>query len=168
VSRYGLEIRSAAPDDAGGLADMLEVCGPPVDAALLSRRLEAAAAGSGAWLVASEWGPPTGLIAVHWFADLFAPGADLVGRGAFVSLLFVAEDQRRRGVGRLLLKAASQAARAACSRLCLAAPSGREDLDDFCRATGFEAAGTLHIRSLRKASSPRSAKGARGAGAAQA
>ena len=70
---------------------------------------------------------------------------------AQITTLLVAPDERRRGIGRLLPKAAAQAARVAgrggLELLC--APE-EEALHDFCRATGFTSAGQRFMRPLRK------------------
>ena len=75
---------------------------------------------------------------------------------AQITTLLVAPDDRRRGLGRLLLKAAAQAARTAgCDGLEMVLPPDRPDLEAFCAATGFVAAGTRLTRPLRKRSAER-------------
>ncbi|WP_375409526.1 GNAT family N-acetyltransferase [uncultured Methylobacterium sp.] len=146
-SRYGLEIRAAAAGDAPGLADLLAACGRPVPARDLADRIDALRREEGAALVAVEWGPPGGLVVLHWYRTLqdAAPVAQ-------ITTLLVGLDDRRRGVGRLLLKAASQAARSAgCGSLHLLAESDRPELSAFCAATGFTQAGIRFDRPLRKA-----------------
>ncbi len=65
-------------------------------------------------------------------------------------MLVVDADERRHGIGRLLLKSASQAARTAgCDTLELAG-DGEGPLAAFCLATGFVPGGAAFIRSLRK------------------
>src|ERR1700712_5018714 len=60
-------------------------------------------------------------------------------------------DERRRGIGRLLVKAAEQAARVAgCGGLKLLSAADEEALHDFCRATGFTSVGPRFMRPLRK------------------
>lgn len=145
-SRYGLEIRAATVGDAPGLADLLAACGQPVSARDLTDRIEALRRDEGAALVAVEWGPPSGLVVLHWYRTLqdAAPVAQITS-------LLVGPDDRRRGVGRLLLKAASQAARSAgCGSLHLLAEPDRPELSAFCAATGFTPAGTRFDRPLRK------------------
>ena len=112
----------------------------------MAERLEAVRRGLGTALLAMEWGPPSGLVALHWHATLTArlPVAQ-------ISLLLVDAGARHRGIGRLLVKAASQAARVAgCGTLELMAPDGQADLHAFCRATGFTATGPCFVRPLRK------------------
>ncbi len=144
--RYGLEIRAATATDAPGLAELLAAAGRPSDPAALARRLERMRGEAGLVLVAADWGPPAGLVALHWRHGLEAD-APL----AVADVLVVAPEDRRRGVGRLLLKAAAQAARqAGCDRLHLPAAAEAEDLAAFALATGFARAGVRFERPLRK------------------
>ncbi len=146
-SRYGLEMRAATGADAPGLAELYRNAGVPIAQHLLAERLEALRQEAGTVLVALEWGPPSGLVALHWYLTLDAPHPV-----AQVTMLLVDPQARRRGIGRLLVKAASQAARVAgCDTLELLVPAGCGDLDGFCRATGFAEAGSRFQRPLRKA-----------------
>lgn len=147
-SRYGLSIRTADSGDLDGLTELLRTAGAPVPRERLAERLSALLREPGAVLIADEWGPPSGLIVVHWHAVL---NADL--KVARISALLVDPARRRNGVARLLLKAASQAARSAgCGDLVLD-PTGDADLlRAFGLATGFEAAGAVFTRGLRKRS----------------
>lgn len=144
--RYGLEIRTATPADAPGLAEMLLNAGHPVAASVLAQRLETLRHQTGTALLALEWGPPSGIVVLHWYPALSsdAPVAQ-------ITTLLVAPDDRRRGIGRQLLKSASQAARmAGCDDLqCLTAPDA-PTLEAFCRATGFQDAAGGFVRPLRK------------------
>ncbi|MDB5371886.1 MAG: GCN5-related N-acetyltransferase [Belnapia sp.] len=148
ASRYGLEIRAATKPDAPGLAEVLAEAGCAIAPAALAERLAALQQAAGAALIAAEWGPPSGLVVLHWYRTLGAaqPIAQITG-------LLVRPADRRRGIGRLLLKAAAQAARTAgCGALELLAPGeAAPSLDAFCRATGFTAQGTRFLRPLRKA-----------------
>jgi GNAT superfamily N-acetyltransferase len=137
--RHGLEIRAATPQDTAGLAELLAT--PPLT---LTTRLDALRASPGALLLALEWGPPSGLIAVTWHPTLTQNRPT-----ALITTLLVAEDARRRGIARLLVKAASQAARAAgCETIHLETPT--EDLAAFAAATGFTPGATHQTRSLRR------------------
>lgn len=144
--RYGLELRTAVSADAPGLAEMLKAAGHPVPVALLAHRLDTLRHGSGTALLALEWGPPSGIVVLHWYPALLsdAPVAQ-------ITTLLVAPDDRRRGIGRQLLKSASQAARmAGCDDLQLLAPPDASVLDAFCRATGFSETARGYVRPLRK------------------
>jgi GNAT superfamily N-acetyltransferase len=145
-SRYGLSVRSAQIGDADGLAELLSAAGQPVAKDRLAQRLPALLDQPGALLIAEEWGPPSGVIAVHWQTVLTA---DL--KVGSISTLLVDPDRRRNGIARLLLKAASQAARSAgCGELTLEASAESDDLRAFCLATGFAQTGEAFTRALRK------------------
>lgn len=146
TSRYGLEIRAATPIDAPGLAALLTAAGHAIDVPAMAERLAAMREGAGAVLIAAQWGPPSGLVVLHWYSTL----EDARPTAQITTLLVAAED-RRHGIGRLLLKAAAQAARTAgCGTLELLAASEETSLREFCRATGFTETGTRLVRSLRK------------------
>ena len=153
ANRYGLQIRAATAADAPGLVALVEFASsawatgsspaavPPVT---MAARLAALHEAGGAALIAVEWGPPSGLAVVTWTPTL---ATDLPV--ATLGLLLVAPEDRRRGIGRLLLKAASQAARSAgCGTLVV--PVADPALRAFCEATGFTNAGTSYARALRK------------------
>ncbi|HEV7438493.1 MAG TPA: GNAT family N-acetyltransferase [Methylobacterium sp.] len=145
-SRYGLEIRTAMGADAPGLAALMAAAGHPVPAHALADRLDALRYGQGTALLALEWGPPSGLVVVHWYRTLGAEQPT-----AQITTLLVGPDERRRGIGRLLLKAASQAARVAgCDVLELAVAGEEPTLSAFCLATGFAETGSRFVRALRK------------------
>lgn len=141
--RYGLQVRAAAATDALGLAELLAACGIAATAERLAARLDAL--DRGLVLIAVEWGPPGGLAAVGWRRSLMsdAPVATL-------DALLVAPDDRRRGIGRLLLKAASQAARQAGCDALHAAAGDDPSLAAFLDATGFTRGGSDHVRPLRR------------------
>ncbi|MFC7473421.1 GNAT family N-acetyltransferase [Dankookia sp. GCM10030260] len=146
TSRHGLEIRAAAAAEAPGLAVLLGAAGHVIDPRELATRLDAIRQGPGIALVALEWGPPSGLVVLHWYRRL-----EEARPVAQVTTLLVGTEERRRGIGRLLVKAAAQAARnAGCGMLELAAPESPE-LAAFCLATGFIPAGPRFLRPLRKA-----------------
>ena len=145
-SRHGLTIRTADSSDVDGLAELLGAVGGTIARDRLASRLIALQDQPGALLIADEWGPPSGLIAVHLHAVLTA---DL--KVGWISALVVDPARRRNGIARLLLKAASQAARTAgCGELVLTSPAELEGLRAFCLATGFVEAGEVLARPLRK------------------
>ncbi|MFC4440885.1 GNAT family N-acetyltransferase [Caulobacter henricii] len=128
------------------MAELLKTAGLTLARDKLALRLKAVQAEPGVLLIADEWGPPSGVIAVHWHSVLTA---DL--KVGWISMLLVDPDRRRNGVARLLLKAASQAARSAgCGELVLDSPVGPGDLRPFCLATGFVESGEVFTRALRK------------------
>ncbi len=144
--RRGLSIRAAGPADAAAISEMLAEAGHTVAPGLLAEQLGAIAAGPGVALAAWEWGPPSGLIALHWYDTLHA-----ARRIAQIDMLVVGPGDRRRGLARLLVKAASQAARVAgCGAIDLAAATDDAATAAFCQATGFTAHGLFFTRALRK------------------
>jgi aminoglycoside 6'-N-acetyltransferase I len=146
TSRHGLGIRAATIADAPGLATLLAEAGQVIDARELGERLPALRGATGTALIAVRWGPPSGLLVMHWY-----PVLDAARPKAQITSLFVGVEERRLGIGRLLVKAAAQAARSAgCGSLELLAASDATSLHDFCRATGFVADGLRFVRSLRK------------------
>ncbi len=149
-TRRGLEIRAATSADAPGLCELLSASGHAVSPRELAERLDAIRAAAGTALLAAEWGPPSGLVVLHWY-----PTIDADQSTAQITTLLVGHDERRRGIGRLLVKAASQAARVAgCGALELLTVQEQPELQQFCRATGFTEAGKSFVRQLRK-SGPR-------------
>jgi aminoglycoside 6'-N-acetyltransferase I len=145
-TRYGLEIRTATTADAPGLCELLNAAGHSISSRAMAERLDAIHRNTGTALIAAEWGPPSGLVLLHWYPTLEAdqPTAE-------ITMLLVAPDDRRRGIGRLLVKAAAQAARTAgCGALDLLATSDDEGLLAFCSASGFIQAGRRFVRPLRK------------------
>ncbi|MCJ2087615.1 GNAT family N-acetyltransferase [Methylobacterium sp. E-005] len=145
-NRYGLEIRAAAGSDAAGLAALLGEAGTAVGAADLAARLEGLQRDGGTVLVAVEWGPPSGLIALSPVRTLDAPRPF-----GLITALVVAAESRRRGIGRVLLKAAGRAARqAGCDRLRLSVGPEQAALHAFCAAAGFAGGTELFERPLLK------------------
>ena len=145
-TRYGMEIRAATGAEAPGLAELLEAAGHSIPPNVLANRLDALRKEPGTALIVLEWGPPSGVVVLHWYRTF---GADQPI--AQITALFVGPDARRRGIGRMLLKAAAQAARVAgCGALELSANVGEPSLLGFCRATGFAEVGARFVRPLRK------------------
>ncbi len=69
--RYGLEIRAATAPDVPGLATLLgDLGGGPMDPTVLAARLDALSKAGGTALIAVEWGPPSGVIALQGMHDL--------------------------------------------------------------------------------------------------
>ncbi len=146
ASRYALEIRAATAFEAPGLATLLTEAGHAVDAPAIAERIAALGSAPGAALVALQWGPPSGLVILHWYRTLLAPRPV-----AQITTLLVAAEDRRKGIGRLLIKAAAQASRSAgCGDMEILVGGDDPSLAAFCTATGFEAAGARYLRPLRK------------------
>jgi GNAT superfamily N-acetyltransferase len=146
TSRHGLEIRAATSADASGVAALLAEADHHVDAGELAERLSVLRGAAGTVLIAVRWGPPSGLVVMHWYPTLGAARST-----AQITTLLVGAEERRLGIGRLLVKAAAQAARTAgCGNLELLGASAQIDLHAFCRATGFAETGPRFVRSLRK------------------
>lgn len=144
--RHGLDIRAVTPAEAPGLSILLAEAGHIVDAGDLAEHLPSLRTTSGTALVALKWGPPSGLVVLHWYPTLHTARPI-----ALITMLLVSVAERRQGIGRLLVKAAAQAARSAgCGDLEIIAPPDVPSLQEFCRATGFADAGTRFARSLRK------------------
>ena len=145
-NRYGLAIRAATAGDADGIAALLRAAGLAADHRGLAVRLEEIPVEAGLVLMAEDWGPPSGVLALRWNWTLLE-----AQKVAEVTALVVDPEQRRKGIARLLLKAAARAARSAgCGELRLIAPEGVEGLGPFCAATGFERIGESFARPLRK------------------
>lgn len=145
-TRRGLEIRAATSADAPGLCELLSAAGLATPPRALADRLDAIRQAPGTALLAVEWGPPSGLVVLHWY-----PTVDTDQKTAQITTLLVGPTERHRGIGRLLIKAAAQSARVAgCGVLQLLAAPEQPDLQQFCRATGFTAADLCFVRPLRK------------------
>ncbi len=144
AGRYGMEIRGADAGDAPGLAALSAAAGRPATSGDLARRLERLHAAGATVLVAVEWGPPAGVTVVT-----HRPALDADAPTASLDLLLVAPDDRRRGVGRLLLKAAAQAARQA-GGVELALAAADDGVHAFALACGFVERGPGLVRPLRK------------------
>ena len=146
-SLRGVEIRGAVPADAADVARLIGQLGypyPPQDAA--DRLAAVMRDGQGTLLVASDWGPLLGLIALHW-----CPMLQNVKPVARITTLVVDEEARGRGVGRLLLKAGAQAARqAGCDDLELTSGLKRAGAHAFYRAQGFTDTALRFHRPLRR------------------
>jgi N-acetylglutamate synthase-like GNAT family acetyltransferase len=139
----GVEIRAAQLPDAADIARLL----PGATARDMAERLERLLAEPrNAVLVAIDYGPVVGLVALQWGGLL--QQARPVAR---LTALSVQEAERRRGIGRMLLKAASQSARmAGCEGLEAPALPDQDAARGFYAALGFAPAGDVFLRPLRK------------------
>ncbi len=144
--RRGLAIRAAGAADAAALSELFASAGYHLPTATLADRLAAISAGAGTALAAWEWGPPSGVVVLHWYAALHSERPI-----AQIDVLLVAAEARRRGLGRLLVKAASQSARlAGCGAIELSAATQDAQTAAFCQATGFATTGLRFSRALRR------------------
>lgn len=140
----GVDVRSAAPSDAADIASLLGEVGQVVTARTIVTRLERMSRDS-AILVATGFAPVIGVVALHWSRGVTSDAAR-----AWVDVLAVGGQDRGRGIGRLLLKSASQLARTAgCDTLEIVAEDGGVG---FLVATGFARSGQVLCRPLRRRS----------------
>ena len=99
-------------------------------------------------LVATGFAPAIGVVALHWSRGL-SSNAGL----ARIDVLVVNQEDRRRGIGRMLLKSASQLARMArCDVLEIVVGQYGDNGTCFLTATGFAGCGQLLRRPLRRRS----------------
>ena len=141
----GVDVRSAVPSDAADIATLLGQVGEAVSARTVVMRLEGMSRDS-AVLVATGFAPAIGVVALHWSRGLVS-NAGL----ARIDVLVVNEEDRRRGIGRMLLKSASQLARmAGCDVLEVVAGHRGGDCTSFLETTGFAGCGQLMCRPLRR------------------
>lgn len=138
----GVDVRSAVLADAADIAGLLGQIGAAVTAKAVAARLEGMSR-DGAVLVATGFAPAIGVLGLHWWRGL---GSD--AGVARIDVLVVNEEDRGRGIGRLLLKSASRMARmAGCDVLEVVARGGG---DGFLAATGFAGCGQVMGRGLRR------------------
>ena len=141
----GVDVRSAVPSDATDIAGLLGQLGEAVPARTVAMRLEGLSRDC-AVLVATGFAPAIGVVALHWSRSLTSNA----GR-ACVDVLVVNKEDRGRGIGRMLLRSASQLARmAGCDVLEVATWQCGEDGSSFLVATGFTGCGQLMSRALRR------------------
>jgi aminoglycoside 6'-N-acetyltransferase I len=145
--RQGVEVRGAVPADAADIARLIGQLGypmPPQEAA--DRLAMVMQDGQGSLLVAADYGPVVGVIALHW-----CPMLQEARPVARITTLVVDEQERGRGIGRILLKAGAQAARqAGCDVLELTSGLRRKEAHEFYRAQGFVDTSLRFSRPLRR------------------
>ena len=140
-------MRSAQAADAAELARLLTAAGASASPREMVDRMEAMRAhAASACLVAAGYEGLSGVVAVEWAPTLLHSRP--VAR---ITLLLVDIGERRRGIGRLLLKSASQAARVAgCDALEWSTRDREAEADAFRLASGFLPQGSSFARSLRR------------------
>lgn len=133
-------IRSARPDDAARLAELLDLGAvpgqprPAEDAARVRAALEALDRQPGAVLVAERHGEVVGMCQLILMRHLQHGG----GWCGEIESMHVHPDERGRGIGAVLLDAAVDQARAAgCYRVQLTSNAARRDAHRFYRAHRF-------------------------------
>lgn len=140
-----IEIREATPNDAAVIAELLAHLGYPADAATIPARLAAISAAGGTILLAgAARGVAVGLIGLHAFPVLHASAPV-----AYITALVVAPSVQGQGVGRALVTAAEEWARAAgCSRLTVTSAEHRTGAHTFYPKLGLPYTGRRYSRPL--------------------
>jgi GNAT superfamily N-acetyltransferase len=137
-------VAAAAADDAPGIAPLLAELGYPADAATVAARLRRPAAAGDVVLVARIRQAIAGVASVHLMPVLHED--EPVG---YVTALVVAPAFQRQGVGRALIAAVEQHARAqGCTRLSLTSNVRRLDAHSFYEALGFARTGLRFTKKL--------------------
>lgn len=140
-----LSVRSATPDDAGGVVSLLEELGYAAGDAQARRRLAAAAASetSGVW-VAEAGGELVGLVATE-LVPYFAEGT----RICRITALVVSGAARGTGVGRALVEtAAAFASSRDCAGLEVTTRESRLEAHRFYERLGFRRTSLRFFRAL--------------------
>lgn len=141
-----VEIRTATPTDAAGMARLLEQLGYPSALERIERRLLRLIADDASQVFVAEaetW--LVGLAALHItpLLELDQPVGQLIA-------LAVDDVRRRQGIGRALVEAVECEAHArGCYALILNSGGGRNDAHAFYRALGFEETGRRFMKPLQ-------------------
>jgi GNAT superfamily N-acetyltransferase len=140
----GVEVRAVRRDDTEAIAELLGELGYAMSVEVAAERLARLQADPASWLwVGSEGERLVGLVGLHVMP--------LVERGPFarITALVVAEDRRRRGIGRALIaRATEQAIAEGCERIELTSADRRTDAHAFYRDLGFEEASRRFLKFL--------------------
>jgi GNAT superfamily N-acetyltransferase len=145
-----LRVRPASPDDATAIASLLGELGYPSSPdrvrARMMRLLTHGTEARDAVLVAvdEDAGDTIGVLALHRFAALH-DDADV----ALIMALVVGEKARGRGVGRRLVDAAVDTARAwGCTRMLVTTHVRRAEAHAFYEHLGFDFTGRRYVKAL--------------------
>ncbi len=145
--RFGVSVRAAQAGDAAELTRLLAQVHAGPQPGTMAARVEAVRLhAQGAVLVATGYSGLSGMVAMTW-----APSLRYDRAVARLLALVVDTDERRAGIGRMLVKAVSQTARSAgCEVLELAVPDGDVAASGFSVAAGFVGKGAWFTRPLRR------------------
>jgi len=129
-----MNIRNAAPDDAGQLADLIEGLDHHLTPEQLRANLERLEADGLPQLVAEEDGRIVGLLGMDRMEPLYRPKP--VAR---MTILIVADSERGRGIGRQLVNHAVAIAKGwGCGMIEVTSNDRLEAAHDFYRALGWK------------------------------
>jgi ribosomal protein S18 acetylase RimI-like enzyme len=136
-------IRRANPEDAAGIAPLLDELGYPSTAAQVEARLAALPAGE-LVLVAELDGQVAGLAGLR--VEPLIERDDPSGR---LTALVVGSRWRGRGLGETLVRAVEEEARArGCERVVLSSGTHRDDAHGFYERVGYEVTGRRFAKQL--------------------
>ena len=140
-----MRVRDATPADAEAMARLLGELGYPADAAAIPNRLTSVASGGGAtFLVVADDQRVVGLTSVARLTSLHVDAPV-----CYITALVAAHDARGQGVGRMLVSAAEQWARArGCIRLSVTSAEHRADAHAFYPRCGLPYTGRRFTRIL--------------------
>jgi N-acetylglutamate synthase-like GNAT family acetyltransferase len=138
----GVSIREASAGDEAQVAVLLAELGYPAALDEVTRRFERLGREAGNWLwLAIDGERVVGLAGLHVMPLV---EREPLGR---VTAIVVAEGERRRGVGRVLMeRAEEEARRQGCERLEVTTADRRTDAHGFYRGLGFEEASRRFLK----------------------
>jgi GNAT superfamily N-acetyltransferase len=140
----GAVIRDAVPADAPAVARLLDQLGYPTEPAAAASRLERLGIVGDRVLVAELDGALVGLAHLQ-----VTPALERDRPAAKIGALVVDESRRGEGVGRALVEALGQEARArGCGVLFLTTSDRRTDAHEFYRRVGLEETGKRFTKTL--------------------
>ena len=144
-----VEIRSARPDDAPGLAALLAELGFPAPAKVIAERLDAMLSSNEVVLIALRDSKPLGVLTVHITPVLHRPTP--VGR---LTALVVTESVRGQGIGRALVETGEEmlAARG-CELVEVTSNHRLIDAHAFYERLGYEATSLRFKKTLPRMAS---------------
>ncbi|HLB18102.1 MAG TPA: GNAT family N-acetyltransferase [Gaiellaceae bacterium] len=139
-----LRIRDASPDDGAAIASLLGQLGYETEASAVPPRLERLVIVGDRVVVAVLEEEVVGVAHLH-----ASPTIEHERPAAKISALVVDESHRGEGIGRALVDALEEEARARrCVLLFLTTAARREDAHEFYRRVGLEETGTRFTKAL--------------------